>query len=572
MTRLLFIAFVAFLAGMASAERYAVLVGINDYQFVGMRDLRYAEDDARLMRDALVNLVGVPEANVRLLLGSDATREAIGQAITGWLAERARPDDTALFYFAGHGGQLLDDDRDEADGLDECLWAWDSALLDITLVRDDDLNRWLAAVPASRPVVVLDCCHSGTGSRYLGDNAMRAANVDPASVALSPVEKQAATEIRLRRSGTSGTTSVPVFRLDTYLSELPRANPLELSGCRPEQVVVEASQLGHGALTYFAVEGLRGVADADGDGKVTLRELRDYAARRIGEYGFDQDPQLIGEGSETYALVAPPHLVASLPPSVAASTPNDHTARTHRDDVVSVAVVGDDADVVRRVEDAFARNPRVVVALDARADRLCFVSREEDSARLELANPVNGSREATTSVAMTALDTMMPFVDALDVALAYKSLASLSHPSSPLRLRLDAAERVAVGERVTIEVTPNRDGHLVVVNLTPDGSLYVLFPNAFRPNTGVRGNEPVRIPDASWEIVAEGPAGTEMVKAVFTTEPVRFDLPEGADALSASESGVAIRRLLDRLRAMSSDAWATAAVPIRVVTGPMEAH
>ena len=57
------------------AETFAVLVGINDYRYFGVRDLRYSESDAELMRDTLIAHCDVPAGNIRMLLGRDATRD-----------------------------------------------------------------------------------------------------------------------------------------------------------------------------------------------------------------------------------------------------------------------------------------------------------------------------------------------------------------------------------------------------------------------------------------------------------------------------------------------------------------
>ncbi|HET9947979.1 MAG TPA: caspase family protein, partial [Longimicrobiales bacterium] len=104
--------------------RWALLIGISDYvhfEDVEGGDLPGARDDARRMRDVLVARGWVPEENIRLLLDGDATRAAIEEGVTGWLAERARPGDHVTIFFAGHGSQMWDESGDEDDGLDETI-------------------------------------------------------------------------------------------------------------------------------------------------------------------------------------------------------------------------------------------------------------------------------------------------------------------------------------------------------------------------------------------------------------------------------------------------------------------
>src|SRR5262249_30694334 len=43
----------------------------------------------------------------------------------------------------------------------------------------------------------------------------------------------------------------------------------------------EQSSLAHGAFTYAVLEGLRGAADSDADGALTVSELFGYVARRV---------------------------------------------------------------------------------------------------------------------------------------------------------------------------------------------------------------------------------------------------------------------------------------------------
>jgi hypothetical protein len=107
-----------------AATHWALLVGISDYiEFDDVEggDLPGAEHDARRIRDVLVMKGYVPETNIRMLLNRDATRAAIEESITGWLADNARPGDNVTIIFAGHGSQMWDESGDEDDGLDETI-------------------------------------------------------------------------------------------------------------------------------------------------------------------------------------------------------------------------------------------------------------------------------------------------------------------------------------------------------------------------------------------------------------------------------------------------------------------
>mmetsp|Transcript_41941 Transcript_41941/g.105773 ORF Transcript_41941/g.105773 Transcript_41941/m.105773 type:complete len:203 (+) Transcript_41941:1-609(+) len=79
-----------------------------------------------------------------------------------WLVEDAESGDSLFMHYSGHGGQVPDEDGDEADGLDETMVPLDYQ--SAGQIRDDDIFKALVApLPAGvRLTAVMDCCHSGT--------------------------------------------------------------------------------------------------------------------------------------------------------------------------------------------------------------------------------------------------------------------------------------------------------------------------------------------------------------------------------------------------------------------------
>ncbi|MBI4254682.1 MAG: caspase family protein, partial [Candidatus Rokubacteria bacterium] len=64
---------------------------------------------------------------------------------------------------------------------------------------------------------------------------------------------------------------------------------------------------GHGIFTYYLVQGLRGAADANRDGIVSLQELYAYLEREVGRksraVGGNQHPVMKGELEGALPLV-----------------------------------------------------------------------------------------------------------------------------------------------------------------------------------------------------------------------------------------------------------------------------
>jgi len=72
-------------------------------------------------------------------------------------------------------------------------------------------------------------------------------------------------------------------------------------------VSIELSALGHGLFTYYLVQGLRGAADANNDGIVSLQELYAYLEREVGQrsraVGGNQHPMMKGEVEGSLPLI-----------------------------------------------------------------------------------------------------------------------------------------------------------------------------------------------------------------------------------------------------------------------------
>jgi len=149
-------------ASFAGTQR-ALLIGISDYQ-ANLTPLAGARNDVLLIRELLTKKYGFDRANIRIMLDEQATRAQIFAAISA-LSETAAPDDIVLIHYSGHGSQAPDTNGDEADGQDETILPYDSRMPGIPDITDDELNTLISGFRSESVVVVLDSCHSGTGTR-----------------------------------------------------------------------------------------------------------------------------------------------------------------------------------------------------------------------------------------------------------------------------------------------------------------------------------------------------------------------------------------------------------------------
>jgi hypothetical protein len=253
--------------------RYALVVGSNRAG-PGQEPLQYADDDARNVSDVLVELGGYDEQDVLLLLDPDA--EMLLEALAS-LAERVaagREQDepvVATFYYSGHArASALDLGGEE---------------LPLSRVRDA-----LEGVGASLTLVVLDACQSGAVSRSKG---------------VEPAEDFSGNSVR---------------GLDTE-------GFVVLASSSASELSQESDDLQGSTFTHHLVSGLRGAADREHDGVVTLDEAYVYAYDRtvyttaqtaLGQQHPRLELDVVGHGETVLTRPARSSATLSLPEGLAA--------------------------------------------------------------------------------------------------------------------------------------------------------------------------------------------------------------------------------------------------------------
>ena len=134
--------------------RWAILIGIQDYDDLSLSPLEYPVANARLLQQMLINRYGVPRKQAGLLENASLNQlqESIGQ-----LLGKVGPDGEVIVYFAGHAYQ-----DDEAAVY---LAAKDFVLKQITTSGLPLL--WLVdqfeQCEAAAKLLLLDCCNEGKG-------------------------------------------------------------------------------------------------------------------------------------------------------------------------------------------------------------------------------------------------------------------------------------------------------------------------------------------------------------------------------------------------------------------------
>jgi metacaspase-1 len=281
-------------------SRKALLVGINDYAPVGAGgpDLRGCVNDVRDMANTLSALGIVPATPgaMQILTDARATKAAILNGFK-WLITGAKKGDVLVFHYSGHGSQVIDVSGEEPDKKDETICPHDFATAG--MIKDDDFRALLTGLPAGVNLdIILDSCHSGTGTREL---AALAAAPKEHSVTYRYVEPpidwgffldaNPLLPVRglLTPGATEGTGGAGGIR-DAVV--VPGLNHVLWAGCRDNQTSAETLIGGvyRGVFTYNFCKVLRAAG-------VSITRRRLDAQVTVNLRGYGQVPQL--EGTST---------------------------------------------------------------------------------------------------------------------------------------------------------------------------------------------------------------------------------------------------------------------------------
>jgi hypothetical protein len=244
-------------------KRWAVVIGISGYNDPLIEDLEYADADARAIRDFLLSDAAGPfdEENILLLTNERATGQALREALFVFL-QQAAWDDLVLIYFAGHGAP---DPQRPGNLYLLPVDAELNALASTGFPMWDVKTALRRQISAERVVVIADACHSAGTSEEMDGNPIGGAFAELFS---------------------------PSRRLTLTAADV---NELSFEDARWGG--------GHGIFTHYILEGLRGAADADGDGIVTFTEVASYVRERVsGETNGRQNPQHTGLGDVPLAI------------------------------------------------------------------------------------------------------------------------------------------------------------------------------------------------------------------------------------------------------------------------------
>lgn len=272
-------------------KRWAILIGIDKYEDNALAPLQFAVADARLMEQTLTS-AGFDRVVLLTSDSSDSSAQPKRSTILGRLAQMAdliKPEDTFLFYFAGHG---FSDDKTKKSYLttSDCQ----STLLRETGLPMELLQERMEQIKALHRVFLVDACRNDP---FKGGRA--GSNVRNKDLSRDLIQAAAAAPSENQNDEQAGTAV--------------------LWACSLGERSWEVEERGHGAFTYFLSEGLRNGAAKESDGSVSPYSLITYVQDQMEKWslakGKKQRPDWQSEGRAKFPLMfAPKGPIKADPP------------------------------------------------------------------------------------------------------------------------------------------------------------------------------------------------------------------------------------------------------------------
>ncbi len=156
-------------------EHFALIIGINKYN--NLPNLEYAVNDAKAIKDVLINNFKYKEENIKILIDEQATHDNIMDEYYNLIKDTAT-NDSVIVFFAGHGSTYPSIHKDKGflvpcDGTEtkmNTLISWDRLISDSELIK------------AKHIFFIMDACYSGLAllrgnpsKRFLKDMVRRQA-------------------------------------------------------------------------------------------------------------------------------------------------------------------------------------------------------------------------------------------------------------------------------------------------------------------------------------------------------------------------------------------------------------
>lgn len=233
-------------SGVRLPETSVIAIGLSSYLDQRILARKYASRDAETVAKYFETLGGVPSSNIHVMTDRRATYSQIQKSLLEWLPTRPTKDAIIIIYFSG---QAMVSSTGEV-----MLVPYDGTKSETNLYRLRSLESVLAKLDPRHAIMIFE------------------GNID-----------------KIREN--PKTNVLPQW-------DLPGDNAIRLIAVKGFGNGLDDEKHHHGLFTYYLLQGLRGEADQNHDGKVTLGEISGFVRQKVAwasksKYASVQHPQII---------------------------------------------------------------------------------------------------------------------------------------------------------------------------------------------------------------------------------------------------------------------------------------
>ncbi|MCP9449332.1 MAG: caspase family protein [Nitrospira sp.] len=255
---------------------HLIAIGISNYPPPQAKPRKYSSMDAQRIADYFQAIGGVPASNVMLLRDLQAHRAAVDDAFTKWLPRRTDKNAVVIVYFSGQA--MVAPNGEVLLALSDASRADASRAADARLYPLRLITSTIATLNVQQTIFIFD----GSVSKLHGESD---------------------TQTAIPHWDLNGTAMIQMIAGESFKTGL------------------EDDAHRHGLFTYYFLRGLRGEADTNQNGFVTLGELGGYVRQKVtwaakSRFNTEQRPMIVPtfESNDTVGS-----LVLSAPAALAST-------------------------------------------------------------------------------------------------------------------------------------------------------------------------------------------------------------------------------------------------------------
>ncbi len=229
-----------------------VVIGISSYLDPMIPEVKYARRDAEIMSQYMRDALGIPQENMFEYYDMEATKASLDELFFEKLPKIVDEHTRLYIYYAGHGTP----DEKGIPYLVPCDGKLGSKMRMLSLEK---LYKNFKENYKGEIYIFLDACFSGRGRSVLASNER------------------------------------PLIPLKVIPE---KGNYLVFSAAKSDQVSHDYDEVKHGLFTYYLLLGMRGKADVNKDGKITVEELYNFVKENVKEVSIKkftnvQEPDIL---------------------------------------------------------------------------------------------------------------------------------------------------------------------------------------------------------------------------------------------------------------------------------------